>query len=146
MAVTSWTIVVAGAGLLFSIVLMGAQIVAVARPRASWTIENIYGGRPDDVDSKAYFVFYQAFARADVFFWLPVQMIGSVGMLMGQRWGFLLALIGSVPFWYTAIMFYVWDRDLKLRQNTFVYWVLVWGIFPVFGVLEGVYCFLRLFR
>ena len=65
-------------------------------------------------------------------------------MLLGQRWGFLLALIGSLPFWYTAVHLFIWDRDMGYRQNTFAYWVFVWGIFPVFGVVEMVYCFVRL--
>ena len=146
MEVTVSTITVAVAGLLISGALLGAQLVAVFRPRAKWTIENIYGGSPDSTDSTAYFAFNQGYAWADAVFWLPIQLAGSVGMLMGQRWGFLLALVGSVPFWYTAITIYVWDRDLEFRRNTFVYWVLIWGIFPAFGVLEGGYCFLRLLK
>lgn len=65
-------------------------------------------------------------------------------MLLGQRWGFLLALAASVPFWYTSITIFVWDRDMGFRQNSAIYWVLVWGIWPVFGILEGVYSFVRL--
>jgi hypothetical protein len=64
-------------------------------------------------------------------------------MLLGYRWGFLLALAASVPFWYTAIPLFIWDRDLGYRKNTFTYWV-TWGMFPVFGILESVYCFVRL--
>ena len=36
-------------------------------------------------------------------------------------WGFLLALGASVPFWYTAIPLFVWDRNLGYRKNTFRY-------------------------
>jgi hypothetical protein len=49
-----------------------------------------------------------------------------------------------VPFWYTAITFFIWDRDMGFRKNTFVYWVFVWGMFPAFGVFEMIYCFARL--
>ena len=49
-----------------------------------------------------------------------------------------------MPFWYTAIYFFIWDRALGFRERTFTYWVVVWGIWPVFGVIEGVYCFVRL--
>jgi len=65
-------------------------------------------------------------------------------MLMGHRWGFLLGLIGSVPFWYTGITIFIWDRDMGFRKNTFTYWVVVWGLFPMYGVLEMVYCFWRM--
>jgi hypothetical protein len=39
---------------------------------------------------------------------------------------------------------FIWDRDLGYRKNTFTYWVFIWGMFPVFGILESVYCFVRL--
>jgi hypothetical protein len=69
---------------------------------------------------------------------------GSIGMLLGERWGFLLALVASVPYWYTAIPIFVWDRDLGFRQNTVTYWVVIWGMFPAYAILAGVYCFVRL--
>ncbi len=144
MDVTLLTWVIAVGGLVLIALLAGLQFVAVVRPRAEWTIANVYGGEPGDTDPKAYFAFNQGFAWADVFLWAPLQVAGSVGMLLGERWGFLLALAASVPFVYTAIQFFIWDRDLDFRKNTLVYWVVIWAMWPVFGLLEGVYCFVRL--
>jgi hypothetical protein len=144
MDVSPLTWIVAVVGLVIIGILSAAQLVAVFRPRAGWTIENVYGGSPDDTDPKAYFAFNQGWAWADPFFWAPLQIAGSIGMLLGERWGFLLALMASVPFWYTAIPIYIWDRDMGFRKNTFTYWVIVWGMFPAYGILEGVYTFLRL--
>ncbi len=144
MEVTGWTWVVAATGLFLMMLLAGLQFVAVLRPRAAWTIANIYGGSPEATDPKAYFAYNQGYAWADPFFWAPLQIAGSVGMLLGYRWGFLLALAASVPFWYTAITIFIWDRDLGFRKNTFSYWVFIWGMFPLFGVISGVYCFVRL--
>ena len=124
--------------------LVAMQFIAVISPRADWTVKNVYGGDPDNTDQKAYFAFNQGYTFADVFFWGPIQIAGSIGMLMGHRWGFLLALIGSVPFWYTGITIFIWDRDMGFRKNTFTYWVVVWGLFPMYGVLEMVYCFWRM--
>lgn len=142
--VNALTWVVAITGLVLIGLLAALQLVAVIRPRSTWTIESVYGGDPGATDAKAYFAFNQGYAWADPFFWAPLQIAGSIGMLLGQRWGFLLALVGSVPFWYTAITIFVWDRDLGFRENTLTYWVFVWGIWPVFGIVEGVYCFARL--
>jgi hypothetical protein len=144
MEVTLLTWIVGVGGLLLMGLLAAAQLVAVINPRGEWTIENIYGGDPSNTDPKAYFAFNQGYAWADTVFWAPIQIAGSVGMLFGLRWGFLLALIGSVPFWYSAIPIFVWDRDMGFRKNTFTYWVFVWGVFPAFGVLETVYCVVRL--
>ena len=144
MDVTLTTWIVAVGGLLLIALLGGLQLVAVLRPRSEWTIENVYGGSPDRTDPTAYFAFNQGYARADPFFWAPLQIAGSIGMLLGERWGFLLALAASVPFWYSAIPIFIWDRDLGFRENTVTYWVVIWGMWPAFGVLEGVYCFVRL--
>ena len=142
--VTVWTWAVAIAGLGIMGLLGSMELVALVRPNSAWTIENVYGGDPDATDPKAYFAFNQGFALADVVVWAPLQVAGSIGMLLGERWGFLLALMASVPFWYTAILIFVWDRDLGFRRNTFTYWVIVWGMFPAFGVFESVYCLNRL--
>lgn len=144
MDVTPLTWIVAVAGLLLIVLLGGFQLVAVFRPRSEWTITNVYGGRPNDGNSTAYFAFNQGFAWADPFFWAPFQIAGSIGMLFGEQWGFLVALAASVPFWYTAIPLFIWDRDMGVRENTFSYWVVKWGMFPAFGVFEGVYTFVRL--
>ena len=103
MEVTAWTWTVAIAGLMIMFVLGGLQLTAVLRPRSAWVIHNVYGGRPEATDPTAYFAFNQGFAWADPFFWAPLQIAGSIGMLLGHRWGFLLALMASVPFWYSAI-------------------------------------------
>jgi hypothetical protein len=144
MEVTLATWLVAVGGLVLIGLLGGLQLVAAIRPRSAWTIANVYGGTPEATDPTAYFAFNQGFAWADAFLWAPLQIAGSVGMLMGERWGFLLALAASVPFWYTAVQFYIWDRDLGFRQPTFQYWVVIWGVWPAFGVAEGLYCFFRL--
>jgi hypothetical protein len=142
MDVTASTVIVAVNGLLLIALLGGLQLIAVLQPRAPWTIANVYGGNPGSTDPVAYLAFNQGFAWADAILWAPLQVAGSVGLLMGERWGFLIALIASVPFWYSAIPIFIWDRDLGFRKNTVTYWV-VWGMFPLYGLVAGVYCLLR---
>ncbi len=144
MEVTVFTWIISVSGLLIMGLLLTLQLVAVINPRGQWTIKNVYGGAVDSTDPRAYFAFNQGYAWADSFFWGPIQIVGSIGMLLGQRWGFLMALIGSVPFWYSAILIFIWDRDMGYRRNTFFYWIFIWGIFPAFGVVQMVYCFVRL--
>ncbi len=144
MEVTPITWIVALAGLVLILLLGSLQLVAALRPRSEWTIKNVYGGTPDGTEPKAYFAFNQGYAWADPFFWAPLQIVGSIGMLLGERWGFLLALAASVPYMYTAIPIFIWDRDMEFRQNTVFYWLIVWGIWPAFGVVEFIYCLLRL--
>jgi hypothetical protein len=131
-------------GFFLILFLVALQLVAVFRPRGDWTVKNVYGGDPKSTDPKAYFAFNQGYAWADSFFWGPIQIMGSVGMLSGEKWGFLLALISATVFWYSSINIFIWDRDMGFRENTITYWVIVWGMWPAFGLFETVYCFLRL--
>jgi hypothetical protein len=144
MEVTVFTIIVGIVGLFIMGLLATLQFIAVLKPRSEWVIKNVYGGEPSITDPKAFFAYNQGWAWSDSLFWGPIQLAGSVGMLLGHRWGFLMALIGSVPFWYSAISLFIWDRDLGIRKPTLYYWVIIWGMFPAFGVLEMVYCFIRL--
>ena len=146
MDVTLATWAVAVGGLLLMALLGGLQLIAVVKPRSEWTIENVYGGDPSDTDPRAYFAFNQGYAWADALFWAPLQVAGSIGMLLGQRWGFLLALMASVPFWYTAIPIFIWDRDMGFRRNTVGYWLVVWGMWPGYGIIAGAYCLVRLLQ
>ena len=141
MDVTVMTWIVALLGLAIIALLGVLQAVAVARPRDQWTIDNVYGSDPADTDPTAYFAFNQGLAWADVFFWVPLQIAGSIGMLFGERWGFLLALAAAVPFIYSAFPLFIWDRDLGFRTKN---WFVTWAIFPAYGLLEGIYVFARL--
>ncbi len=145
MEVTPLTWIVAVGGLLLIVLLGGFQVVALLRPRSEWVIAHVYGGSPEGTDPLAYFAFNQGYAWADPLFWAPLQIVGSIGMVLGQRWGFLLALMASVPFWYSAIPLFIWDRDMGFRQNTPSYWG-VWGMFPAFGIIAGAYCLVRLLQ
>jgi hypothetical protein len=138
----TWTVALTGLALI--VLLCALELVAVVRPRAEWTVANVYGGTPEGTDPAAYFAFNQGYAWADTVFWGPLQVAGSVGMILGHRWGFLVALMASVPFWYSAVPIFIWDRDMGFRENSATYWIVVWGMWPVFGVAEGLYCLVRL--
>ena len=143
MTVTFWTVLIAAAGALIMTVLATLQTIAVLRPKSKWVVRRVYGGHPNATDPVAYFAYNLGLARADVFLWAPLQFAGSAGMLLGERWGFLLALMASVPYWYSAIPILTWDRRLGYADANLWYW-LKWAVFPVYGLAASAYCFARL--
>ena len=145
MAVTRATVVVAVFGVVTMGILFFAQLCAVLAPQSQWTIDNIYGGNITVTDSTAYFAYHQGWAKIDVFFACPLQFLASYGMLRGRKWGFLMALAAAVPPFYSSVPIFIWDREkMGGRENTIEYWAFVWGQFPLLGLVEGIYCFLRL--
>lgn len=144
MDVTLLTWVIAVTGLVLIGLLATLELIAIIRPHARWTIENVYGGEPDKTDPVAYYAFNQGYAWADVVLWAPLQVAASVGMVLGQEWGYLLAIAASVPYVYSAVNIFIWDRDLGFRKPTVSYWVVIWGMWPVFGLVQGLYAMARL--
>ena len=117
MDVTIVTWVVAISGLVLIGLLGLLQLAALVRPRTPWTVKTVYGGDPGATDPTAYFAFNQGLAWADVLLWVPLQVAASVGMLLGQEWGFLLAIAASVPYVYSAIPLFIWDRRSGLPRG-----------------------------
>ena len=133
MEVTDNTRIVAVLGLFMITLLEVFQFMILLRPRSEQSLT------PPEV-------YDLGWAYADTLWSLPLQIGGSVGMLLGRKWGFLLALVASTFYVYSSIFIFVWDRDLGLREKTFVYWVIVWGMWPAYGLLEGLYAFVRLMQ
>jgi hypothetical protein len=140
----TWTIAITGFVLMA--LLMALQLIAVVRSRNALTIQNAHGGDTEATDPKACFAFNQGHAYADVFFWGPIQLVGCIGMVLGARWGFLLALLGSVPFWCSAMNLHTYRRQVGFTElePALLSWVVIWGIWPAFGIAQMVYCFGRL--
>jgi len=84
MEVTLATWVVAIGGLVLIGLLGSLQLVAILRPRTAWTVSNVYGGDPESTDPTAFFAFNQGLAWADPVFWAPLQIAGSIGMMVGE--------------------------------------------------------------
>jgi hypothetical protein len=57
----------------------GLQLVAVARPRGRWAIENIHRRNTRSHSPIADFAFDQASAWADPFLWAPLQIAANIG-------------------------------------------------------------------
>jgi hypothetical protein len=84
MDVTPLTWVVAVAGLALIVLLSALQLVAVLRPKARWTVDNVYGGSPDDTDPTAYFAYNQGYAWADPFSGRPCKSPAAPGCSSGN--------------------------------------------------------------
>ncbi|MDC1142132.1 hypothetical protein OAU50_03500 [Planctomycetota bacterium] len=143
MELTTNAMVLAIVGTALMTLLFALQLIAVVRPESPWTIKNVFKGDPDTTDRKAYFAFNKGLAWADVIFWGPLQFASCIGILACERWGYVFAMGSAVPFIYTGITLFVWDREMGIRESTTSYWAL-WAVFPVFGAIQFLYCSWRL--
>jgi len=129
MQVDRWTRVIAVFGLLMVAIIFPIQLIVVLKPNSYWISDNLYKGPSNLEDSGP--------AWADILLYTPLQIAASIGMLLGHEWGFLLGIAcGAVMIYLYIIIFVV--------KSTLYFWVIDWGIWPVFASIESLYAFYRL--
>ena len=111
---TTWVLVIFGLVFVFAILLYG-QILMVLRPHSQKT-KDLLIGKGEDWRDKTHFRFSVGGAWADLLFWLPMLLTGSIGVLFGYRWGYVLwAVSGGISAYISIIL---WFTDFF--QNIFI--------------------------
>ena len=81
--ITTWVLVIFGLVFVFALLLYG-QLLMVLRPHNQKTKDFLIGNDEDWRD-KTHFRFSFGGAWADLLFWVPMLLAGSVGVLFGYR-------------------------------------------------------------
>ncbi len=85
--VVTWVLVIFGIVFIFLPILY-AQFLMVRRPQDQKTKDLIIG-KGEDWRDKSHFRNSYGLGWADLVFWLPLLVAGSIGVLLGQQWGLL---------------------------------------------------------
>lgn len=128
MEVTILTWIVAIAGLALISFPGSLQLVALIRPRSQWTIDNVYGGKPDRTVIKAYLAFNQGFAWADSVSWHSRRSAGASECSLGN--------VGD--------SYLLWARRFRscIPPSVSTFGIVIWGLVRAIsftGCSPGVY-------
>jgi len=129
MHVDQWTRAIAVFGLLMVAIIFPVQLIVVLKPEIYWISDFFYKG-PLKLEDRGS-------AWADILLYTPLQIAASVGMLLGHEWGFLLGIACGAVMIYLYILIFV-------VKSTLYFWVIDWGVWPVFASVESFYAFYRL--
>ena len=139
----TWILVVFGLLFVF-LPMLFIQLLMVLRPRSQKT-RDICIGKGEDWRDKTHFRMSFGVGWADLVIWLPLLAAGSIGVLMGQVWGYALwAASGAISVYINIILWFSEREYVYPTYGPLVYYTYFWGFFVYWGVAVVVYSVLRL--
>ena len=139
----TWLLVILGALLIF-LPMLYAELLMALRPH-SQKAKDLIIGKGEDWRDKTYFRLSLGAAWADLIVWLPLLAAGSIGVLLGQVWGYALwAAAGAISVYINVILWFSERETVYPANGPLVYYTYYWGFFVYWGVAVVAYAALRL--
>ncbi len=139
----TWILIVFGIVFIF-LPLLYAQILVVLQPHSRKTKDLIIG-KGEDYRDKTHFRMSYGLAWADLIFWLPLLLAGSIGVILGQAWGYSLWAASGAISVYVSIKLWFSEREYVYPvAGPLVYYTYLWGFFIYWGIATIVYTVFRL--
>ena len=138
----TWILVIFGAVTLLP--LFFAQLVILFRPDSK-NARDILIGKGEDWRDNTHFRSAYGLAWADWLLLLPLAVSGSIGVLTGHSWGYVLwACAGALSLY---INIYLWILERKYVYPScgpLAYYTYYWGFFVYWGAAAVAYSVIRL--
>lgn len=139
----TWILVIFGAVFIF-LLLLYAQLLMALRPRGQAT-KDIIIGKGEDWRNETHFRMSYGTAWADLLIWFPLLVAGSIGVLLGQAWGYALwAASGAISVYISIILWFSEREYVYPAHGPLLYYTIYWGFFVYWGIAVVVYASLRL--
>jgi hypothetical protein len=123
--------------------LITVQFGLLLKPN-SRQIKDIIIEKGEDWRDRTHFKYALAFAYADVLIILPLFILGTFGVIIGQLWGYMLWFALAVLSIYFSILFWLLEREYVYPScGRFAYYTYLWGFFLYWGIIVVVYSILK---
>ena len=139
----TWILVIFGVIFIFAPMLY-AQFLMIIKPHSQKT-KNIIIGKGQDWRDKTHFLAAYGLAWADLIIWLPAIAVGSIGVLLGYHWGYIVWAISGAISVYISITLWFMEREYVYpSKGPWPYYTFYWGFFIYWGVAAVAYSIIRL--
>lgn len=140
--VVTWILLIFGC-IFILLPLLYAQGVMACRPHTQRAKELLIGKGEDWRDGTHFKSAYGG-AVADLLVFLPLLLAGSIGVVMGHSWGYILwAAAGTISV-YISIILWILEREYVYpKAGPLIYYTYFWGFFVYWGVAVTVYSVIR---
>lgn len=123
--------------------LLLAQLAMLIRPESRET-RNLIIGKGEEWRDKTHFKLALGAAWADWLYFAPLFVVGSVGVLMGQAWGYMLfGAAGACSLYINIILWFTEKEYVYPTRGPFRYFTYYWGFFVYWGALALAYSVVR---
>jgi len=138
----TWVLVVFGAITMAPLVL--AQVVMLVRPQCQQA-KDILVAKGEDWRDKTHFRSALGLAWADWLLVVPLLVSGSIGVILGQAWGYVLwGAAGSISLYINIVLWFMEKEYVYPSRGPLAYYTYYWGFFVIWGALALGYTALRL--
>lgn len=138
----SWILAVLGA--VTFLPLLTAQLMMIFKPNNQKTKDLIIG-KGEDWRDKTHFKSALAFAWADLLVLFPLFVTGTIAVLLGQNWGFIIWIALGVLSIYFSILFWVMEKEYTFPSYGWLaYYTYFWGFFLYWGVAAIIFSVIQL--
>jgi hypothetical protein len=140
--VLTWIIAIFGA--ITFLPLFVAQLVMLFNPQGQKAKDLIIGKGADWRD-RTHYKSALAFAWADIIIILPLLILGTVLVLNGQEWGYIIWISLGVLSIYFSILFWVMEKEYTYKPAGWLaYYTHFWGFFLYWGLGAIVYSIMQI--
>ena len=141
---TIYTWIIAAFGVVTFAPLMVAQLMMILKPHHQKT-KDLLIGKGEDWRDKTHFKSALAFAWADLLVLFPLFIVGTIAIIKGLTWGFVLWFAMGILSVYFSIFFWVMEKEYALPScGWLAYYTFYWGFFLYWGIAASIYSFIQI--
>lgn len=138
----TWALVVFG--LVTLTPLVWAQFSMLIRPHSQETKDTLIA-KGEDWRDLTHFRLAQGAAWADWLFFAPLFLAGSVGVLLGKTWGYVLfGAAGACSLYINIMLWFTEKEHVYPSRGPLKYFTYYWGFFIYWGALALAYSAARI--
>ena len=117
----------------------------VMRDPGDKKVKDLVIGKDQDWHDETHFRSAKAGARADLFIFGPLLILGTVGVLLGTVWGYVVyAAAGAIMLYINVTLWFQEKENIYPLVGPFAYYTYYWGNFVYWGLASITYAVLRL--
>ncbi len=140
--IITWILLVFGA--ITCIPLFLSQLTILINPKGQ-KAKDLLIGKGEEWRDKTHFKSALGMAWADWIFMFPIFVAGSIGVILGTMWGYILWAIAGTISVYINIMLFVMEKEYVYpAYGALAYYTYYWGNFVYWGILTIGYSIIRL--
>jgi len=138
----TWILIIFGLITLAPLVV--AQILMLVKPH-SRQAKDILVAKGEDWRDKTHFRSALGCAWADWLLVVPLVISGSIGMILGQAWGYVLwGAAGAISLYINIVLWFMEKEYVYPSRGALAYYSYYWGFFIYWGALALAYAAMRL--
>jgi len=140
--IITWIIIIFG--FITCIPLFYAQLVLLMQPNSE-KAKDLMIGKGENWRDKTHFRSALGAAWADWVVEFPLLISGTIGILFGYAWGYMLyGAAGAIQVYINTILWFQEKEYVHPSYGPLVYYTYYWGNFMYWGTASVIYVLLRL--